>query len=140
MEPQEAPPQPEPEVQQYDVKAGDSLSAIAQEIYGDMNYWQLLYEANRDAIGANPNLIQIGADFVIPPLEELMANYGTEASAGEAGGLKAAAAEDGQIRDAAGWSSDGIPSKLLLGETVPEGSPAPAMIDNPSATALKNAG
>ena len=51
----------------YTVQSGDSLSAIAQQVYGDPNQWTSVYDANRDAIGANPNLIQPGTELVIPP-------------------------------------------------------------------------
>jgi nucleoid-associated protein YgaU len=48
------------------VKAGDSLSAIASTIYGNATDWHALYDANRGAIGDNPNLIHPGTELVVP--------------------------------------------------------------------------
>lgn len=50
----------------YRVVSGDSLSAIAQRYYGNYNDWQKIYDANRGAIGGNPNLIYPGTVLVIP--------------------------------------------------------------------------
>jgi LysM repeat protein len=74
------PPQPTPQPQptldtadtspapnSYTVQAGDSLSAIAEQVYGNANDWRILYDANRDAIGGNPNLIHPGTELVVPP-------------------------------------------------------------------------
>lgn len=45
----------------YDVVVakGDSLSKIAERLFGDYNAWNKIYEANKDQI-ANPNLIFVG--------------------------------------------------------------------------------
>jgi len=51
--------------QTYVVKAGDSLSKIAQAIYGDLNRWRDIYEANKDKI-ANPDAIEVGQELIIP--------------------------------------------------------------------------
>jgi nucleoid-associated protein YgaU len=59
--------QPKPtEASSYIVQAGDSLSAIASTVYGNSNDWHALYDANRDAIGDNPNLIRPGTELVVP--------------------------------------------------------------------------
>jgi nucleoid-associated protein YgaU len=50
----------------YVVKSGDSLSKIARRIYGDAQQWQRIYEANRELIGKNPDLIHPGQNLVIP--------------------------------------------------------------------------
>jgi nucleoid-associated protein YgaU len=50
----------------YVVKSGDSLSKIARRIYGDAKKWPRIYEANKDLIGSNPDLIQPGQNLVIP--------------------------------------------------------------------------
>ena len=49
----------------YTVKAGDSLSKIAQREYGDASQWKKIYEANRDVI-KNPDLIHPGQTFKLP--------------------------------------------------------------------------
>jgi nucleoid-associated protein YgaU len=50
---------------QHTVAAGDTLSAIAQEFYGDTNQWPRIFEANRDQIN-NPNLIYPGQKLRVP--------------------------------------------------------------------------
>lgn len=50
----------------YTVKKGDCLSAIARAVYGDAGKWRKIYEANKDIIGGNPNLIYPGQNYVIP--------------------------------------------------------------------------
>lgn len=47
----------------YTVKSGDTLSKIAAQ-YGIT--WQQLYDANRQTIGSNPNLIYPGQVYTIP--------------------------------------------------------------------------
>jgi nucleoid-associated protein YgaU len=47
------------------VVAGDTLSAIAQQVYGDASQWPRIFEANRDQI-FNPNLIFPGQVLRIP--------------------------------------------------------------------------
>ncbi|WP_347157239.1 LysM peptidoglycan-binding domain-containing protein [Pontibacter chitinilyticus] len=50
----------------YTVQSGDSLSKIAKKLYGDANAWHKLYEANKDKIGDNPDLIRPGQRFTVP--------------------------------------------------------------------------
>ena len=54
------------EVTKYTVAAGDSLSAIAKKFYDDAGAYMKIYEANKDVIGDNPDLIQPGMELVIP--------------------------------------------------------------------------
>jgi nucleoid-associated protein YgaU len=50
----------------YTVKAGDTLSDIAQAEMGDANRWPELYAANKEAVGLNPDLIHPGLKLEIP--------------------------------------------------------------------------
>ena len=50
----------------YTVKAGDTLSDIAESEMGDAKRWPELYAANKDAIGENPDLIHPGLELKIP--------------------------------------------------------------------------
>lgn len=52
----------------YTVQPGDTLSAIAQQAYGDGNQWPVIYNANFKVIGSDPNLIRPGEQLFIPPL------------------------------------------------------------------------
>lgn len=49
----------------YTVKAGDSLSKIAKQFYGDANKWKKIHAANADKI-PNPDLIHPGLQLTIP--------------------------------------------------------------------------
>jgi nucleoid-associated protein YgaU len=50
----------------YEVKAGDTLSKIAKQEYGDANAYMTIFEANKDIL-KNPNLIYPGQKLKIPP-------------------------------------------------------------------------
>jgi nucleoid-associated protein YgaU len=54
-----------PAARTYTVKAGDSLSKIAQREYGEASQWKKIYEANRDTI-KNPDLIHPGQTLKLP--------------------------------------------------------------------------
>jgi len=58
-------PAPKASTQQYTVKAGDTLSKIAEQVYGTNAKWEKIYEANRDSL-KNPNYIYVGMKLVIP--------------------------------------------------------------------------
>jgi nucleoid-associated protein YgaU len=62
-------PSPTPAAATYTVSDGDTLPAIAQQVYGDASQWRRIYDANRGSIGANPNLVRAGAQLTIPPKE-----------------------------------------------------------------------
>jgi|GEM_PF-1098585 LysM repeat protein len=50
----------------YTVQRDDSLSRIAQRELGDASRWREIYDLNRQAIGANPNLILPGQKIKLP--------------------------------------------------------------------------
>ncbi|OKL38945.1 LysM peptidoglycan-binding domain-containing protein [Pontibacter flavimaris] len=50
----------------YTVQSGDSLSKIAKKHYGDANDWKKIYNANKQTIGDNPDLIRPGQRLSIP--------------------------------------------------------------------------
>lgn len=54
----------------YTIKAGDTLSAIAKQYGTD---WRTLYSANKDTIGANPNMISPGQTLSLPGTEPVSA-------------------------------------------------------------------
>ncbi len=51
--------------QTYEVKAGDTLSTIAQQVYGDPGKWQQIFDANQDVL-KDPNRLQPGMTLKIP--------------------------------------------------------------------------
>lgn len=61
----------------YIVRPGDTLSAIALHFYGDGNepYWRRIYDANKNVIGPDPNVIKPGEDLVIPFPSKLPTTY-----------------------------------------------------------------
>ena len=56
----------EPE-QTYEVKSGDTLLSIAEEVYGDATKWRKIYDANRDTIGPDPDKLKLEQKLKIPP-------------------------------------------------------------------------
>jgi LysM repeat protein len=58
-------PQAAGEATVYEVKPGDTLSAIAQRFYGKASLYPKIFEANRDIL-TNPDLIKVGQKLKIP--------------------------------------------------------------------------
>jgi len=52
--------------QTYTVKAGDNLSKISKQFYGDPNEYMRIFYANRSKL-SDPDRIQVGQQLVIPP-------------------------------------------------------------------------
>ena len=52
----------------YTVQPGDTLSSIAQRAYNDSSQaaYMVIYNANKQVIGSNPNLIRAGQVLYIP--------------------------------------------------------------------------
>lgn len=59
-------------IAEHTVTEGETLSHIALKYYGSAvkDRWMQIYEANRDVIGDDPNLIRPGQELKIPKLEE----------------------------------------------------------------------
>ncbi len=53
------------------VQEGSSLAKLAKKIYGEVDFWVYLYEANSDII-ANPNIIEPGTTLMIPTKEHII--------------------------------------------------------------------
>ena len=49
----------------YTVQAGDSLSKISKQFYGDANKYMKIFEANKDKL-TDPNKVNIGTELLIP--------------------------------------------------------------------------
>ncbi|MEX2672584.1 MAG: LysM peptidoglycan-binding domain-containing protein [Phycisphaeraceae bacterium] len=77
---------PEPEPRQttapvtHYVKENETLSKIADQYYGDPGYYEVIYEANRNAI-SNPNFVRPGVRLVIPDKAGTVARRQTESPA-----------------------------------------------------------
>lgn len=52
--------------EQYTVKAGDTLSKLAERFYNSTSKWEKIYQANREQL-KNPNYIYVGMKLMIPP-------------------------------------------------------------------------
>ncbi|MGM0846887.1 MAG: LysM peptidoglycan-binding domain-containing protein [Bacillota bacterium] len=50
----------------HTVVKGENLRTIAKKIYGDMSYYEKIYQANKSTIGSNRNLIVPGMKLVLP--------------------------------------------------------------------------
>ena len=58
-------PAPAPRVKTYTVAAGDSLSKIAKNFYGNAGQYMKIFEANKDKL-SDPDKIKVGQELVIP--------------------------------------------------------------------------
>jgi nucleoid-associated protein YgaU len=63
LAPKPATPPPAPKT--YTVQAGDTLSKISRQFYGDAGKYMKIFEANRDKL-SNPDLIKVGQVLTIP--------------------------------------------------------------------------
>ncbi|HEY2118699.1 MAG TPA: LysM peptidoglycan-binding domain-containing protein [Candidatus Acidoferrum sp.] len=54
-----------PKQKTYTVAAGDSLSKIAKQFYGNANEYTKIFEANRNVL-SDPNMVKVGQQLVIP--------------------------------------------------------------------------
>ena len=54
--------------QTYTVKAGDTLSKISKQFYGDADEYMRIFYANRDKL-RDPDKIQVGQELTVPPSE-----------------------------------------------------------------------
>ena len=53
-------------IKSYTVKAGDTLSMIAEKVYGDAAKFEAIFEANKDIL-KSANDIKVGQELKIPP-------------------------------------------------------------------------
>jgi nucleoid-associated protein YgaU len=66
VDPALAPPAPPTTADKtYTVAAGDSLSKIAKQFYGNANEYMKIFDANKDKL-TDPNNIKVGQQLVIP--------------------------------------------------------------------------
>ncbi len=57
------------QVQTHVVQGGEFLRELAIRYYGDDVLWTVIYAANRELIGENPNILTAGQVLIIPRLE-----------------------------------------------------------------------
>jgi nucleoid-associated protein YgaU len=55
-------------INSYVVKKGDTLRIVARTVYGDPTRWREIYEANKGALGPNPEKVELreGSRLTIP--------------------------------------------------------------------------
>ena len=68
----------------YTVVEGDNLRSIARSAFGDPDLYRVIFDANRDVIGAKADLILIGASLTIPCDQEASGNQKTLAPLAQA--------------------------------------------------------
>ena len=54
-----------PAARTYTVQAGDNLSKISKQFYGDANKYMKIFDANKDKL-ADPDKVKAGMDLIIP--------------------------------------------------------------------------
>lgn len=120
------------------VVADESLSTIAREMTGDPDNWPALYEANRDVVGSDPDLIYPGQVLDVPTGFASTPTLDTDTDAGDSAPQQRAPhqqpgtpddqhrhVENGQPGAEGGESTPGAP------ETPPVTPSAPGTVENP---------
>ena len=54
----------------YEIQSGDSLRELTIEVYSTEDF-RIIFDANRDVIGNNPNIIRVGDVLTLPCLEDI---------------------------------------------------------------------
>ena len=54
----------------YEIQRGDSLRELAIQVYSTEDF-RIIFDANRDVIGNNPNIIRVGDVLTLPCLEDI---------------------------------------------------------------------
>jgi len=54
----------------YEIQRGDSLRDLALQVYSTEDF-RIIFDANRDVIGNNPNIIRVGDVLTLPCLEDI---------------------------------------------------------------------
>ena len=54
----------------YEIQPGDSLRELTIEVYSTEDF-RIIFDANRDVIGNNPNIIRVGDVLTLPCLEDI---------------------------------------------------------------------
>lgn len=69
--PQEPAAPPAPPQRTHVIASGETLSHLALKYYGSATQekWMIIYEANKELIGDNPNKVRVGMELVIPDAE-----------------------------------------------------------------------
>ena len=57
----------------YEIQRGDSLRELSIQVYSTEDF-RVIYDANRDVIGSNPNIIRVGDVLTMPCLEDIGRN------------------------------------------------------------------
>jgi nucleoid-associated protein YgaU len=99
-------PTPVAASQTYKIQHGDTLSSISEHFYKTANKWRIIYDANKDKIGANPSKLKEGMELVIPDVATA-----TAAGPAPAAGGSGAAAAGGKYVIAAGDTLTSIAQK-----------------------------
>ncbi len=57
-------------MRRHRVAEGEDVFMLAELYYGDWTLWELIYEANREVIGDDPEALTPGTEIVIPDLPQ----------------------------------------------------------------------
>lgn len=130
----------------YSVVAGDNLRFIARSAYGDADLFRVIYNANVDVIGEKADLIEVGAQLVIPcdpakpaaaAAPETAPADGTELVTGVIDPAKEPLAVVPELPVAAATDDQQTKAEAVeVSAAAPEAAPAPDSVAEPPAAAM----
>ncbi|SLN48370.1 transporter substrate-binding domain-containing protein [Roseisalinus antarcticus] len=85
----------------YTLGRGESLSLIAERLYGDREKWTVIHEANRAVIGDSPDYVQSGQTLTLPCLEGMQAGDARTGAPPEEAALSETARSDPALPETA---------------------------------------
>ena len=85
----------------YVIGKGDTLSSLAAKVYGDPKRYEILFEANRDAIGDDPANVALGTSIMVPCLDASGKPITDEAAVQAEAAMQAAISAEGLLDPAA---------------------------------------
>jgi LysM repeat protein len=81
----------------YQVQQGDALWSVAESVYGDGQYYQIIKAANA-SLSDNPDILRVGATLTLPPYYKLVSNHQVLVQSGDTlWGIAAKVFGDGRL-------------------------------------------
>ena len=84
----------------YTISRGDTLSVVAARAYGDPMLYRILVDANRAALGGNPDNLPVGASILVPCIDVSGKTLTQDEASAATASIEAAVAAEGPLEPA----------------------------------------